>query len=163
MRGGGQGRERGTYLFGKWLIMCSWHFLQLNIFYNRGTRHNWCLLSHILRRKNSRNSLFFFFVCECALVCRKCKKVTRSIWTSWSWLQRTWARSRFRFVRSENRESAITVSNIFIELFLQCKKIITRLWHYPCFKCLYFLLANLWLQVNIFWNWCTTALYYQSN
>ena len=103
MRGGGQGRERGTYLFWKWLIMCSWHFLQLNILYRRCTRQNWYFLSHIFWRKKFQK---FIVLCVsvCVLVCRKCKIVARSIWKSWSCLQRT---SRFRFVRSENREPAI--------------------------------------------------------
>ena len=105
MRGGGQGRERGTYLFWKWLIMCSWHFLQLNILYRRCTRQNWYFLSHIFWRKKFQK---FIVLCVsvCVLVCRKCKKVAHSIWTSCSCLQRTLARSRFRFVRSENREPA---------------------------------------------------------
>ena len=121
MRGGGQGRERGTYLFWKWLIMCSWHFLQLNIFNNRCKAKLVPFPPHFQKEK-VREIHCFFFVCECVLVCRKCKKVAhRTVFGQVDLEHELDPDSDLSGLKIGNL--LITVSTNFIELCLQCKKL----------------------------------------
>ena len=108
--------------------MCSWHFLQLNIFNNRCKAKLVPFPPHFQKEK-VREIHCFFFVCECVLVCRKCKKVAH--------------RTVFGQVDLEHELdpdsdlSGLKIGNLLSRILQNCvcKKVIK---HYPCFKCLHF-------------------------